>query len=207
MENFCSFTCCLLSTLSSSWKYSQFNYLSRYNIARCLSELFELVPHPHTRGRVTCYLNWFHDSLVIIPKCYKDVYVNSFFPDTARLQNYLPTESFPLTYDINNFKSRPNKHFILSLGSLQTAFVYAFHLFLLLSIFLIFLKLHALWWLFTLHQVNPNKKKIKTGFYVHGFLYELFSFQILKHIFVQQSNNCRYNLLNILNRLGTQSLV
>ena len=139
MQNFCSFTCCLLSTLSSSSKYSQFNSLSRYNIGRCLCELFELVPLPHSRGRVTCYPNWFHDSLVIIPKCYNGVYVNSFFPDTARLWNYLSTESFPLTYDVSNFKSRPNKHFILSLGSLQTAFVYAFHLFLLLSLFLIFL--------------------------------------------------------------------
>ena len=39
-------------------------------------------------------------------RCYKDVYVNSFFPCTARLWNSLPTECFPLTYDLIGFKSR-----------------------------------------------------------------------------------------------------
>ena len=29
-----------------------------------------------------------------IPRCYKDVYVNSFFPRTVRLWNSLPTECF-----------------------------------------------------------------------------------------------------------------
>ena len=36
--------------------------------------------------------------------CYKDVYVNSFFPGTARLLNSLPIEFFPLTWDLNGFK-------------------------------------------------------------------------------------------------------
>ena len=40
---------------------------------------------------------------VTIPRCYKDVYVNSFFPRTARLWNSLPIECFPLTYDLNGF--------------------------------------------------------------------------------------------------------
>ena len=59
-------------------------------------------------------LNWFHflfpegGLLVIlidyfsvtIPRFYKNVYVNSSFPHTARLWNSLPIECFPLTYDI-----------------------------------------------------------------------------------------------------------
>ena len=53
---------------------------------------------------------------VSIPRCYKDVNVSSFFPCTARLWNSLPTESFPLTYDISGFKSRINRH-ILTRGS------------------------------------------------------------------------------------------
>ena len=40
---------------------------------------------------------------VTIRRCYKDVYVNNFFPRTARVWNYLPIECFPLTYDLNDF--------------------------------------------------------------------------------------------------------
>ena len=44
----------------------------------------------------------------MIPWCYKDVSVNSFFPRTARLWNSLPAECFPFTYDLYSFKSRVN---------------------------------------------------------------------------------------------------
>ena len=44
------------------------------------------------------------------------VYVNSFFPRTARLWNSLPIECFPLTYDLSGFKSRINRH-LLTVGS------------------------------------------------------------------------------------------
>ena len=54
--------------------------------------------------------------LVVIPRCYKDVYVNSFFPRTARLWNSLPIKCFPLTSDLNRFKSRINRH-LLTVGS------------------------------------------------------------------------------------------
>ena len=46
-----------------------------------------------------------------------EVYVNSFFSCTARLWNFLPTECFPLTYDLSGFKFRINRH-LLTLGSL-----------------------------------------------------------------------------------------
>ena len=45
-----------------------------------------------------------HDFSVTIPRCYKDVYVNSFFPRKARLWNFLPIECFPLTYDISGLE-------------------------------------------------------------------------------------------------------
>ena len=51
-----------------------------------------------------------HDSFIAIPRCYKDVCVNSSFCCTARLGNSLPIECFPLTFDLNDFKSRINKH-------------------------------------------------------------------------------------------------
>ena len=37
-------------------------------------------------------------------------FFNSFFPLTARLWNSLPIECFPLTYDLNGFKCRNNRH-------------------------------------------------------------------------------------------------
>ena len=77
--------------------------------------LAQLVPLPYSRGRSTRYSDRLHDFSVTIPRCYKDVYVNSFFPRTARLWNSLPIECFPLTYDLSGFKSRINRY-ILTVG-------------------------------------------------------------------------------------------
>ena len=88
----------------------------RYYFGRCSSELAQLVPHSDSRGRSTCYCERLHDFSVTIPRCYKDVYVNSFFPRTSRLWNSLPIECFPLTYDLSVFKSRINRH-CLAVGS------------------------------------------------------------------------------------------
>ena len=89
----------------------------RYQFGRCSSELAELVPLPYSGGRSTRYSDRLHDFSVTTPRCYKDVYVNSFFSCTARLWNFLPTECFPLTYDLSGFKFRINRH-LLTLGSL-----------------------------------------------------------------------------------------
>ena len=88
----------------------------RYYFGRSSSELAQLVPLPFSRGGSTCYSDRLHDFSVTIPICYKDVYVNSFFPCTAKLWNSLPLECFPLTYDLNGFKSRNNRH-LLTVGS------------------------------------------------------------------------------------------
>ena len=88
----------------------------RYYFGRCSSELAQLVPLPYSRGRSTRYSDRLHDFSVTIPRCYEDVYVNSFFPHTARLWNSLPIQCFPLTYDLSGFKSRINRH-LLTVGS------------------------------------------------------------------------------------------
>ena len=88
----------------------------RYYFGRCSSELAQLVPLPYSRGRSTHYSGRLHDFSVTIPRCYKDVYFNSFFPRTARLWNSLPIECFPLTYDLSGFKSRINRY-LLTVGS------------------------------------------------------------------------------------------
>ena len=85
-------------------------FFYRYYFGRCSSELAQLVPLPFSQRRSTCYSDRLHDFSVTIPRCYKDVYVNSFFPRTARLWNSLPIECFPLTYDLSGFKFRINRH-------------------------------------------------------------------------------------------------
>ena len=92
------------------------NLFYRYYFGRCSSGLAQLVPLPYSRRRSTRYFDRLHDFSVTIPRCYKDVYVNSFFSHTARLWNYLPMECFSLTYNLNGFKSRINRR-LLTVGS------------------------------------------------------------------------------------------
>ena len=89
----------------------------RYYFGRCSSELAQLVPLPFSRGRSTRYSDRLHDFSVTIPRSYKDVYVKSFFPRTAKLWNSLPIGCFPLTYDLSGFKFRINRQ-LLTVGSL-----------------------------------------------------------------------------------------
>ena len=58
----------------------------RYYFDRCLSEVDELVPLPTSRYGSSRYSNRLHDFSVTIPGCWKDVYVNSFFPRTVTLE-------------------------------------------------------------------------------------------------------------------------
>ena len=87
-----------------------------YYFGRRSAELVELVPFPYSRGKATRCSNRLHDFSVTIPRSYKDVYVNSFFPPTARFWNSLPIECFPLTYDLSGCKSRINR-LLLTIGS------------------------------------------------------------------------------------------
>ena len=77
---------------------------------------------------------------VTIHRCYKDLNVNSFFHRTARLWNFLPIECFRLTYDINGFKSRINRHLLME-GSFETDFLYTFIFFLVTPCLIVAVKL------------------------------------------------------------------
>ena len=88
----------------------------RYYFGRCLFELAQLVPLPFFQGKSTRYSDRLLDFSLIIPRCYKNVYANSFFPRTATLWSSLSIECFLLTYDLNDFKSRINRH-LLTVGS------------------------------------------------------------------------------------------
>ena len=102
-----------LKPLAHGWNVASLSLFCRYYFGRCFSELAELVPLPFSWGRSTHYSDRLHDFSVTIPRCYKDVYVSSFFPRTARLWNSLPIECFPLTYDLSGFKSRMSRHLLI----------------------------------------------------------------------------------------------
>ena len=99
-----------LEPLAHCRNVASLSFFYRYYFGRCPSELTQLVPLSHSRRRSTRYSDKLHEFSVTISRCYKDVYVNSFFPRTARLWNSLPVGCFPLTYDLNDFKSRINRH-------------------------------------------------------------------------------------------------
>ena len=111
-----------LELLAHRWYVASLSLFYRYYFRRCSSELAQLVPLLFSRGRSTGYSDRLHDFSVTISRCYKDVYVNSFFPRTARLWNSLPIECFPLTYDLNGFKSRINRY-LLTVGSFKAGFL------------------------------------------------------------------------------------
>ena len=90
----------------------------RYYFGRCSSELAELVPLPYFRGRSTRYSDRLHDFF-----CHHSLMLHRylcqqflFLTQLARLWNSLPIECSPLTYDLNDFKSRINRH-LLTVGS------------------------------------------------------------------------------------------
>ena len=105
-----------LESLAHRRNVASLSLFYRYHFGRCSSEMGQLVPLPYSQGRSTCYSDTLHDFSVTIPRCYKDVYVNSFFPCTARLLNSLLIECFPLTYGLKGFKPRINRH-LLTAGS------------------------------------------------------------------------------------------
>ena len=77
-----------------------------YHFSKCSSELAKLVPLSCLRGSSTRYSNKLHDFFVTVSRWYKDAYIKSFFPCTARLWNYLAVECFSLTYYLNISNSR-----------------------------------------------------------------------------------------------------
>ena len=86
----------------------------RHYFSRCSSELADSFPLFYSWGRSTRYSDRLYYFSVTIRRCYKDAYVNSFFPRTAWLWNSLPVECFPLIYDLNlnGFKYRTNRHLL-----------------------------------------------------------------------------------------------
>ena len=95
-----------LEPLAHCRNIASLSLFCRYYFGRCLSDLAQLVPLPYSGGRCTRYSDRLHDFSVTIPRCYKDDYVSSFFPQTV--------ECFPLTYYLSSFKSRINRYLLMA---------------------------------------------------------------------------------------------
>ena len=95
--------------MSIVWNYfwGEF-HISKHYFDRYTSELAKPVPLPYSHRKPTPYSDRLHDLPVIMPGCYKDDHVNSFFPATFGLSNSVPTEYFSLTCDLNDHKFRVN---------------------------------------------------------------------------------------------------
>ena len=79
----------LLLSLLNLWAYHRnIASLSFFYMYQGSYELAELLPLPHSRGRSTRYSNRMHNFSITISSCYKDVYVNSFFPRNTRSLNF-----------------------------------------------------------------------------------------------------------------------
>ena len=101
-----------LKPLSHRRNVATLSLFYRYYFGRFSSELAELVPLSYSRGRSTRYSDRLCDSSVTIPRCYKDIYIDSFFPCKVRLCNSLPIQCFPLSFDLSGFKSRINRYLL-----------------------------------------------------------------------------------------------
>ena len=99
-----------LEPLAHRQNVASLSLFYRYYFGKCSPELAHLVPLPYSQGKSTHYSDRAHHFSVIIPRCYNDVFVNSFFTCTAKLWNSPPIECFPLTYDLSGSKSRINRH-------------------------------------------------------------------------------------------------
>ena len=58
-----------LEPLAYCWNVASLSLFYRYHFGRCLSELAELVPLPHSLGLSTCYSDVLYDFSVIILRC------------------------------------------------------------------------------------------------------------------------------------------
>ena len=84
-----------LEPLAHHQNIASLSLFYRYYFGRCSYELAQLVSLPYSQGRPTRYSDRLHAFSAAIPRCYKNVYVNSFCPRTAKLWNSLPIECFP----------------------------------------------------------------------------------------------------------------
>ena len=120
-----TFTTGNLHATTSIYFCSVWTCFIRYYFGRSSSELAELFPLSYSRERYSCYFDRLHDFTAIIPKQNDDNCVYSSFLCAAKLWNFFPVECFPLTYDLNSFRSTVTGH-LSFLGHFYQLFFYPF---------------------------------------------------------------------------------
>ena len=88
-----------LEPLAHHQNVASLSLFYRHYFGKWTPEPAKLVPLPYSRVRST-RSDGLHDFSATIPRCYKDINVNSFFSCTAKLWNSLPIDCFPLTLQI-----------------------------------------------------------------------------------------------------------
>ena len=120
-----------LEPLAHLRNISSLNFFYRYYFGRCSSELAQLVPLLYSQGRATRYsdrLHVFLSPLIDVKRI--SMSTRSFL---AQLDSGILCQwnCFSLTYDLDGFKSRINRH-LLTVGSFEKDFLYGLIFFLLL---------------------------------------------------------------------------
>ena len=102
-----------LESLAHCWNVAILSLFNRYYFGRCSSELAQLVPLPYSRRMYAHY----YDRFYVFLSPFLDVtrtfistvsLFRSLF--SARLWSSLPIECFSLIYDLNDIKSRIDRH-------------------------------------------------------------------------------------------------
>ena len=101
--------CASLDHLAHRRNVASSRLFYKYYFGSCLSELVQLVPLPYSRVRSTHYSDRFHDFCdTFLDVMRMSMSTVSFL---SRLDwHSLSIECFPLTHDLNAFKSRINIH-------------------------------------------------------------------------------------------------
>jgi hypothetical protein len=87
----------------------------RYYFGLCSSELQEIIPRPIIYRKTTRKATNLNPYLVSIDRCRTSSHATSFIPRTAVLWNKLPLDVFPLSRNLQQFKSRINRLELTSL--------------------------------------------------------------------------------------------
>lgn len=98
-----------LQPLSHQRDVASLSLFYKYYHAKCSTELQGLVPSSWLPARSTRFSKRSHPYTVAVPRSKTKFYSNSFFPRTAKLWNSLSNDCFPLSYNLNLFKSNVNR--------------------------------------------------------------------------------------------------
>ena len=126
MQDCYYYTCCLSWTLDSWLELSLLKFFCGYYFGRCSSKLAQLVPLPYFCGKFYCCSDYMIFLSLFLYVIRMSLSTLSFLAQ-LRLWKCLAVECFPFSYDLKGFKFTISSH-LLSLGSVLTAFLYAFNL-------------------------------------------------------------------------------